>query len=216
MKSPFRPGSVAEIAVINLICFGPFLVWSALELASRSGLVMFDDRRLYIAVGVELVAGTTAALILRWNGWRFAEFGFHPSLRESVGGAALLVAFSLIFAIGYEAGSLVMGRELSTLVKAEAHVSTGALIASLLINPLYEEFFEVAYNVKALAKHGAAFAISLSATIRFGCHLYQGPIAVVSILPLGILFAVVYWRFGRLWPLVTAHAFADYFGLSGS
>jgi membrane protease YdiL (CAAX protease family) len=38
-------------------------------------------------------------------------------------------------------------------------------------------------------------------------HTYQGLTAVVIVLSLGVVFALVYWRWGRLWPLVVAHAF---------
>ena len=52
--------------------------------------------------------------------------------------------------------------------------------------------------------------IALSAVIRLSYHVYQGPIILVSILPMGILFAWLYWRTKRLWPLILAHAVLDF------
>jgi hypothetical protein len=57
-----------------------------------------------------------------------------------------------------------------------------ALVLLLAIDPLYEETFEVAYNIRATEKLGPAFGITLSAAIRLVCHLYQGPIAPLTIL----------------------------------
>ena len=45
--------------------------------------------------------------------------------------------------------------------------------------------------------------------LRLAIHLYQGAIGVVSVLPIGILFAVYYLRTGKLWPVVVAHAAMD-------
>jgi membrane protease YdiL (CAAX protease family) len=56
--------------------------------------------------------------------------------------------------------------------------------------------------------------VTLSATIRLLCHLYQGPIAPLTILPLGIIFALVYWKWRRLWPIAVAHGVAGFFALA--
>ena len=78
---------------------------------------------------------------------------------------------------------------------------------------MYDELFLVAYNLEAAKSHGAAFAITLSAAIRFLCHLDQGPIAAVTILPLGLIFAMVYWRWRAVWPLIVAHGVMDFVGM---
>jgi membrane protease YdiL (CAAX protease family) len=53
------------------------------------------------------------------------------------------------------------------------------------------------------------FAILLSA-VAFGLvHIYQGLAAVVSISLLGLLYGLYYLRFGRVWPLIIAHALFD-------
>ncbi len=207
-----RTSSAAEVLLINTICFGPFIGWSAYELISGVRHIVFDDRRLYTIVAIEVVAGAIAALLLRRFGWRFSEFGLRFSMPETIGGSILLLAYSLVGALTYGIAHAVSGRELDKYVKVETHVGWIALVVTLLVNPLFEELFEVAYNLRALERYGPAFAISVSALIRFACHLYQGPMASVTILPLGILFAAAYWRWRRLWPLVFAHAVADTLG----
>ena len=54
---------------------------------------------------------------------------------------------------------------------------------------------------------------TLSAAIRFDCHIEQGPISALTILPLGLIFAAVYWRWRRVWPLVVAHGVMDFLGM---
>lgn len=53
------------------------------------------------------------------------------------------------------------------------------------------------------------FAANVSAGGRLLYHLYQGPLAVVGILPSALLFGYWFARAGRLWPLVVAHAILD-------
>ena len=90
----------------------------------------------------------------------------------------------------------------------------GMLVAICVINPIFEELIVVAYVIQAIEKkHGVTFAIGASVFIRLLYHLYQGPAAVVAILPMGVLFAVVYWRWRALWPLVVAHGLADLIAL---
>ena len=44
-------------------------------------------------------------------------------------------------------------------------------------------------------------------------HFYQGALGVLSITPMGPLFAYWFARTGRLWPLVVAHALQDFTAL---
>ena len=105
------------------------------------------------------------------------------------------------------------GINLDAVTSFEAKLTWPVLIALTLVNPLYDELFLVAYNVEAAKGHGAAFAITLSAAVRLLCHVEQGPIASVTILPLGLIFALVYWRWRAVWPLIVAHAVMDFVGM---
>jgi membrane protease YdiL (CAAX protease family) len=52
-------------------------------------------------------------------------------------------------------------------------------------------------------------AVVLSAGIWGVVHIYQGLSSVVSVFLLGLVYALYYLRFGRVWPLVIAHALFD-------
>ena len=48
-------------------------------------------------------------------------------------------------------------------------------------------------------------AINVSVVVRLLYHLYQGPIGVLTIVPMGLLYGYLYSRTRQLWPLVVAH-----------
>jgi membrane protease YdiL (CAAX protease family) len=83
-----------------------------------------------------------------------------------------------------------------------------------LVNGFFEELFVCAYLINAVKKRRSAiFAINVSVAIRLAYHLYQGPMAVASIVPIGLIFGYWFARTGRLWPLVVAHALMDFLAL---
>lgn len=203
-----------ELLLIMLISFGPLAVRSLLEMAQLKTVIVFDDRRALFIIGIEVVCGTLAALILRARGWTFASLGLRFSMPQTIAGMLLLIGANLAIAGFYELMQSLTGSDPATATTVQAHVSLPVLIALTLINPLYDELLSVAYVVRATEGAGPAFAITLSAVIRFVCHLDQGPIIAVTILPLGLIFAAVYWRWRLVWPLVVAHGVMDFLGLS--
>lgn len=204
----------AELVLINLICFGPFAAMSIASLMRRETLLVYDDRKVYTIIAIELVAGTLATLILRTRGWKLADLGLRISMPLTIGGMLLFIGANITIAGLYEAFRAISGTDPGAATTLVAKASWPAVILFLLIDPIYEETFEVAYNLRATSNDGAAFGISLSATIRLICHVYQGPIAPLTILPLGIIFAVVYWKWRRVWPLAVAHGVMGYFAFA--
>ena len=182
-----RLSPVAELILINLIAFGPFAVRSIVELAERKTEIVFDDRRALMIIGMEIVCGTLAVLLL-------------------IGANLFITAF-------YYLVRVASGVDPDAVTSFQAQLTWPVLIALTLINPLYDELFVVAYNLEAAKASGAAFAITLSAAVRFVCHIEQGPISAVTILPLGLIFAFVYWRWRLVWPLVVAHGVMDFLGM---
>jgi membrane protease YdiL (CAAX protease family) len=202
-----------ELLLINLICFGPFAVRSIVELAERKSVIVFDDRRALFILGIEVACGLFAALLLRARGWTFAKLGLRFSMPQTIGGMLLLIGSNLAIAGFYELVQAATGTDPGAATTVKPQITWPVLIALTLINPLYDEVLAVAYNVQATQTSGAAFAITFSAIVRFVCHLDQGPIAAVTILPLGIIFALVYWRWRLVWPLIVAHGVMDFVGL---
>ncbi len=208
-----RLSPVAELVLVNLIVFGPFAVRSIIGLAERQTVIVFDDRRALTILATELVCGALALLLLRARGWKLADLGLRITMPQTIGGMLLLIGSNIVITLIYQLVRAATGIDPDAVTAFQTRLTWPVLIALTLINPLYDELFLVAYNIEAAKPHGAAFAITLSAAIRFVCHLDQGPVSAVTILPLGLIFALVYWRWRLVWPLVVAHGVMDFLGM---
>jgi membrane protease YdiL (CAAX protease family) len=85
------------------------------------------------------------------------------------------------------------------------------LILSAAQNGILEEVIVVGYLLSRLEKLGVKtpVAIALSACIRGSYHLYQGAGGFIGNATMGVIFAVLYKRWGRVTPLIIAHTLID-------
>jgi membrane protease YdiL (CAAX protease family) len=85
------------------------------------------------------------------------------------------------------------------------------LLLNALQNGLLEEVLVIGYLLLRLEQLGwrPAGAIACSALLRGSYHLYQGLGGFVGNAALGVIFALLYRRWGRVMPLVIAHALID-------
>jgi membrane protease YdiL (CAAX protease family) len=83
------------------------------------------------------------------------------------------------------------------------------LVLSIL-NAVFEEFLWLAYGVTALERRiGRTRACALSVGFRTAIHAYQGGLAIVGVLPVGLVFTAYYAMSRRVWPVIVAHALQD-------
>jgi membrane protease YdiL (CAAX protease family) len=85
------------------------------------------------------------------------------------------------------------------------------LLLSAAHNGILEEILVVGYLLRRLDQLGWApwQAIGCSAILRGSYHLYQGLGGFVGNAALGVIFAVLYRRWGRVTPLIIAHTLID-------
>ncbi|MGP4001304.1 CPBP family intramembrane glutamic endopeptidase [Streptomyces sp. 8N706] len=85
------------------------------------------------------------------------------------------------------------------------------LVASALQNALLEEVIVVGYLLRRLGQLGWTPAASLvaSSALRGTYHLYQGIGGLIGNMVMGVVFVLLYRRWGRVGPLVAAHALID-------
>lgn len=85
------------------------------------------------------------------------------------------------------------------------------LIASALQNAVLEEVIVVGYLLRRLDQLGSSWpaALATSAVLRGSYHLYQGVGGFLGNVAMGIVFGLLYRRWGRVGPLVAAHALID-------
>ncbi|HET7414907.1 MAG TPA: CPBP family intramembrane glutamic endopeptidase, partial [Arthrobacter sp.] len=85
------------------------------------------------------------------------------------------------------------------------------LILSALRHAIVEEVIVVAYLFNRFAKFGwsTAASIVVSALLRGSYHLYQGFGPFIGNFIMGLIFGYFYTKYGRVMPLVIAHALLD-------
>ena len=85
------------------------------------------------------------------------------------------------------------------------------LLLSAVQNGILEEVIVVGYLLSRLDRLGVkpAWAIAISAVIRGSYHLYQGAGAFCGNAAMGVIFALLYRRWGRVTPLIIAHFLID-------
>ncbi|WP_235468391.1 CPBP family intramembrane glutamic endopeptidase [Streptomyces platensis] len=85
------------------------------------------------------------------------------------------------------------------------------LIASAVQNAVLEEVIVVGYLLRRLGQLGWSplAALAASSVLRGSYHLYQGIGGFVGNMVMGVLFVLLYRRWGRVGPLVAAHALID-------
>jgi len=194
------------------------LVLTALypEGVAGPGEIVMSTARLSYTLLLELVLTGVLGSWLWSHGWRPHRTATLPwSLRDFARALGLWLAATAAYwcwaiicnlvAPAFTAGALgtrIVGRPAPAVV-----------VVLSLFNAVFEEFLWLALGVAALRRFGVARAAAPSVTLRLLVHVYQGPVALVGILPLGVVFTWYYVRTRRLWPVVLAHAFQDLLAL---
>jgi membrane protease YdiL (CAAX protease family) len=85
------------------------------------------------------------------------------------------------------------------------------LLLNAAQNGLLEEILMIGYLLLRLDQLGwsPAKAIALSALLRGSYHLYQGFGAFIGNAAMGVIFGLLYRRWGRVTPLIVAHSLID-------
>jgi membrane protease YdiL (CAAX protease family) len=75
---------------------------------------------------------------------------------------------------------------------------------------LAEEFLYLGFVASVLRSRSTAAAFWGSVLVRVAVHLYQGPLALVAVAPVGVVLTSYYLGSRRIWPAVVAHAVLDF------
>lgn len=211
-----------EFTIVILVGFGYFTAGSIAGLmsilsSSSEESIAISNADLYIIAIYEVIALLAIAAFLSVRDWSLDDFNVKISVRLTGAGILLALAYYAVYIITFMMMSPLLSADRSAMSAYVPNFSSLDLTTITLvsmINPVYEEIIVVGYVIAALrSRKSAWFAINVSVVIRLLYHVYQGPFAAVSIIPLGVLFAYVYIRTERLWPLIVAHGIVDFTGL---
>jgi uncharacterized protein len=188
--------------------------------ASRTGgALVFNNAALINIVTFELLQSAFLVWFLWVRGWTLEKIGLSVSWRGSWHGwLLLLVTYAMLMGVQLLAEWLMpaeMQAATQRYPSADPRVSMQLVFLASTVNGMFEEVFVAGYIITALRDtRGVWTAINVSTVIRLLYHLYQGPLGVITIVPMGLIFGYYYSRTRQLWPLILAHVLIDIIGLS--
>ena len=204
----------AEFFLVTAIAFSYFIVTSTVALLMKITEIRMTPARLGRAILTEVLLLALIAWILHARGWTWSKVTQPASVGSVVSGFPLFL-FSYII---YSAASVTVISIFKTVPRSNVKMIPAAPVwlfaIFIILNSLFEEVTVAGYVVSALSEQGAALCITASALLRFLYHLYQGPVASIWVLPLGLLYAAVYYQWRNLWPLMTAHTLTNLVALT--
>jgi membrane protease YdiL (CAAX protease family) len=166
------------------------------------------------AVGLAVYESLRLGLILwigRIRGWSLATFGLRPTWKWT--GAGIV----LFFAAGFTTRGMRLVTKEFFPTPLDSHIVSELTLPFIIlisvINPIVEESLWGGYLTQTLQRYGKWVTVLASAFLRTFCHAHLGMMAFVSILPMGVIYGLVYWRWRQLWLLVVAHSLQMIFSL---
>lgn len=180
--------------------------------------VRLTDRGLLGTLATEVVLTAVWLPILRRRGWTVGHVTRPYENFDLLRGVSLACAAWVSYALAFNivlAVAPAFARH-ATEFRVTGTVSWLTLVCLVMLNPIFEESLYEGYIANALRRSGWAVALGGSVAVRLALHLYQGPIALLSIVPMGLVFTGYYLRTRRLWPLVAAHMVLDAIALAPS
>ena len=206
-----------EFLLVTFVAFALFIVSSAVAVLRHDGRFEMTTAHLASGIVYEMTFLGIACWILHLRGWNLARLGLEFSPGAALAGLPLMLAYLLLYWFTLlTIASFVPNAHLSDALQVRWLAPLPLTVTFLILNSVYEELLVTGYVITALEHEGAAVAITVSTLLRFSYHLYQGPVAALTILPMGLLFGTVYWRSRSLWPLMVAHTLVNLFSVLAS
>jgi len=211
-----------EFLIVIMWAFGLPIFSSILSIGRSevaSSKEYFNDTTLVGVLIMELVQSMFLIWFLRIRGWTLEKLGLGVTLRSTVIGLGLLaVTYALLYAVQSLAANLLpidMQAAAATYPQPSKDLSMHLVFLVSTVNGIYEEVFVAGYIITVLAPvRGMWTGINVSTGLRLLYHLYQGPVGILSVVPVGLLFGYVFARTRQLWPLIFAHIVIDIIGLT--
>ena len=231
-----RPG--AELLLVLGVSLGASAVYSVVQLAdalsrgplsgqtttlnpSRSDRAVFDLIYQLLGIGFDLVPVLLALYLLAAPGApalrRIGLDGRRPA--ADLGGGVLLALVIGVPGLGLYLAAVHLGLDVKVAASGlDPHwYAIPVLVLSALRAALQEEVIVVGFVFAKLDElRWRPWAVLLaSALLRGSYHLYQGFGGFVGNAVMGVVFGLVYRRYGRVAPLVVAHFLLDFVSFVG-
>jgi len=214
--------SPIEFVVVIGIAFGDSIFYSIVDVVTGNTLGMrprntaLGEADTYALVIIELALLPILAAVLYLGGWRWKDFRLGANRWTTALGIALftgvwLMDWAAVWAMKAMFPALYYAIEAWWSYQPDHPPGLLPILLVATVNPVFEEFFAGAYVIKSLRRRfGLTAAVWTSAVIRTTYHLYQGLTAAPLHFAQGLIHGFVYVRYGRLWPLILAHALSNF------
>lgn len=220
--------SLIDIAILSCIFFGHAIYSSTIQYFSLQAqqqimpeqLTFNQDLNLW-GIASEIGLLLLAFAYLRWRQFNFSSLNFKFSLTTPLKillyiliAGTVATCYEYIHAWLYPAHYPDMTQATTEYYTAEQHLNqmSWSLILFALLNGFFEELFFLGL-IFAVNKKYLPYAIIFSLLIRFAFHTYQGIAGAMTITTLGIVFALLRYKYDDLPAFMLAHSFFDIFGL---
>jgi len=216
-----QSGVYAVVQLADALSRAPLNQQSTTLNPSRSDRAVFDLIYQLLGIGFDLVP-VALALYLLWttDGNPFRRIGLDARrpLRD-LGGGVLLALVIGVPGLGLYFAAVHLGLDVKVQASGlDPHwYAIPVLVLSALRAALQEEVIVVGFLFARLddLRWRPWAVLVASAVLRGSYHLYQGFGGFVGNAVMGLVFGLVYRRFGRVAPLVVAHFLLDFVSFVG-
>ncbi len=194
------------------------LVWP--ELISK--ITFKCDMVSLMALHIAPIGVTLCLIAQRREGW--GKFGFRPFrvIADPLSGFGIwllgIVCFNAAIQFLYQmglGGLIASGDRYHTPLPID-YLDYGLLIAASFANGFGEELVMRGFLLPQFETllRSTWKSLLITAALFASYHVYQGALGVSYVFFIGLLYGTIFWVTRRLWPLVLAHAIADFASIS--
>lgn len=203
-----------ERVVISAIALSLPLAGMVTALLRHQRVFEYTTGRTIAGVAFEIVALFIGWRILRTRGWKSLPFRLHINLTNLIGGLLCIPTYLILTWVVYAVGRPFVP-DPSVVLRHTA--PPWLTIVYIVVNAYFEESFDSAYLIESFERTGNQHPLTWAAAIRASYNLYQGPLAAICVLFLGLAFGAIYRRTRDISLPFIAHAAINItiFGLSG-
>ena len=203
-----------EFIIVVVAAFGvPLVINVYVAFLAQDTAPVITEAGLHSLLIDEPIILLGLAAFLYARDWTLETIGLLPTPRETLLGIGLAFVIAFVTMAFWLTVTLVGLPRPATPQVVAGPFSPLTIIAVSIVNPIFEESLLSGYVVTALQRWTTwQIAVASSIFLRALCHIYQG-FGVIFIVIFGFILAAWYARYGRLWPLIVAHVFYDFFPL---
>lgn len=208
-----------EFSLVLSVSLGYFIFsaiyWTSFNEGESKQIIYGNSEILSLTI-YESIVLIIVVLIIKWQHKSVRDLGLTFSFDKITMGLVLFVSNYLIYVMLFKLfGDFIMGLtpsgEGSEAVSFVIQVDLIPLLIFSLLNPVFEELILVGYIVSAIRhKFSLISCLIISVGFRLSFHIYQGPIILLSILPMGIIFIIYFWHKRSIIPLIIGHSLMDF------